>query len=78
MPDQEFSPDQQVRQSWPVKRAVQVLSGFLSQNPMTLHFGLGTSNRVDKVIITWPSGKIQEQSDFPVNQTHQIREQTTN
>ena len=51
-------------------------SGFLSQNPMTLHFGLGTARQVDKVIITWPSGAIQELADLPVNQTHQIREST--
>ena len=51
-------------------------SGFLSQNPMILHFGLGTAHQVDKVIITWPSGTTQELSDMPVNQTHKIREPT--
>ena len=38
------------------KRFAQVSSGkgFLSQNPMTLHFGLGEVDKVDEVFITWP------------------------
>ena len=28
--------------------------GFLSQNPMMLHFGLGQSDKVDEVLVTWP------------------------
>ena len=38
------------------KRFDQVVSGkgFLSQNPMTLHFGLGKVAKVAKVLITWP------------------------
>jgi hypothetical protein len=38
------------------KRFDQVVSGkgFLSQNPMSLHFGLGQADKVDKVLITWP------------------------
>ena len=38
------------------KRFDQVVSGkgFLSQNPMTLHFGLGKVDEVDEVLVTWP------------------------
>ena len=38
------------------KRFDQVVSGkgFLSQNPMILHFGLGKVAKVDEVLITWP------------------------
>jgi hypothetical protein len=38
------------------KRFAQVVSGkgFLSQNPMTLHFGLGKVDKVEKVLVTWP------------------------
>jgi hypothetical protein len=49
-------------------------SGFLSQNPLELHFGLGAANRVDKLIVTWPSGSVQELFDFVADQTHVIEE----
>ena len=41
------------------KRFSQVVSGkgFLSQNPMSLHFGLGKVDKVDEVLITWPGDK---------------------
>ncbi|MFQ5638441.1 MAG: CRTAC1 family protein [bacterium] len=32
-------------------------SGYLSQNDPRLHFGLGKSEKVDKIEIVWPSGK---------------------
>ncbi len=49
-------------------------SGFLSQNPMVLHFGIGQASRIDKVIVRWPSGLIQQVEDLEVNQTHELRE----
>jgi len=49
-------------------------SGFLSQNPKTLHFGLGSAEQVDKIIVTWPSGQIQEQSDLAADRLHTIQE----
>jgi hypothetical protein len=38
-----------------------VISGavFCSQNDMTLHFGLGTATKVDKLEIQWPDGSTQ-------------------
>lgn len=49
-------------------------SGFLSQSPQTLHFGLGKATRADRVLITWPSGRVQELLNLAANQVHQIRE----
>jgi len=34
-------------------------SGYLSQDDGRLHFGLGAATKVDRIIVTWPSGKIQ-------------------
>jgi len=34
-------------------------SGYLSQSSMPLHFGLGDIRQIDRVDITWPSGKKQ-------------------
>jgi len=58
------------------KRFSQVVSGkgFLSQNPMTLHFGLGKTKEVESVIITWPMGLQQTLEKLPAGKTHIIRE----
>ena len=49
-------------------------SGFLSQNPLTIHFGLGSAETVDKLTVTWPSRIVQELDDLAVDQTHHIVE----
>ena len=58
------------------KRFSQVVSGkgFLSQNPMILHFGLGKTKEVDAVIITWPTGLQQTLKQLAAGKTHIIRE----
>ncbi|MBI4602111.1 MAG: CRTAC1 family protein, partial [Planctomycetes bacterium] len=57
-------------------RHEQVVSatGFLSQSPQTLHFGLGKAALVDRAVIVWPSGRVQEVRDLPANQVHHVRE----
>ena len=34
--------------------------GFLSQGSKWLHFGLGKSSQIDKVVVRWPGGDVQE------------------
>ncbi len=34
-------------------------SGYLSQDDDRLHFGLGSISKIDKLIVRWPSGRIQ-------------------
>ena len=60
------------------KRFSQVVSGkgFLSQNPMVLHFGLGKTTEVDTGIITWPTGLQQTLKRLPAGKTHIIHEPT--
>jgi hypothetical protein len=48
--------------------------GFCSQNQRALHFGIGTSQQVDKIIIDWPSGLQQELPAMEINQLHHITE----
>ncbi len=40
-------------------RDVRTSSGYLSQSDPRLHFGLGSTSRVDRVEISWPSGTVQ-------------------
>jgi enediyne biosynthesis protein E4 len=49
-------------------------SGFCSQNQRRLHFGLGTAVTVDKAVIRWPSGKVQELANPQPNRVHRIVE----
>lgn len=44
------------------------------QNHARLHFGLGKNSTVDKIIVHWPSGKVQTLSTTMVNQVLRIKE----
>ena len=48
-------------------RIVQAGSGFLSQHSKELLIGLGASERVSKLTVTWPSGGTQVFTDVPLN-----------
>jgi hypothetical protein len=49
-------------------------SGFAAQNQRRLHFGLGQSERAEKAIIRWPSGKIQRIDQPAVRRLHKLKE----
>lgn len=48
--------------------------GFMAQSESTLTFGLGEDARVRKIVIQWPSGRVQELRPAALNQTLEIRE----
>lgn len=58
-------------------RWVQPASGFASQQPRTLHFGLGDAHRIDRIEITWPSGRTQVLPGQTVDRTMVIREESS-
>jgi tetratricopeptide (TPR) repeat protein len=49
-----------------VTRVVQAGSGFISQHSKELLFGLGSSRKIEKLTITWPSGLVQTLDDVPL------------
>jgi hypothetical protein len=53
---------------------VSAASGFSSQNDRRLHYGLGTSDVVDRVIIRWPSGRTQTLERPIVDMLHHVKE----
>jgi hypothetical protein len=67
----------QVLVSWNGQQQLQEVSGgsgFCAQNQRRLHFGLGSGARIDKVVVRWPSGKVQELSPPALNRVHKIEE----
>ena len=49
-------------------------SGFAAQNQRRLHFGLGKTSGIEKVVIRWPSGKIQTIDKPAADQLHKMKE----
>lgn len=49
-------------------------SGFLSQNDLRLHFGLGQARVAELVEVTWPSGAKESFHNVPANQEITIEE----
>lgn len=49
-------------------------SGFLSQDPLDLHFGLGRAGCVDRAEIVWPSERVQRLENLAADRVHRIRE----
>ena len=47
---------------------VQSGGSYLSHNDLRLHFGLGQTERVDRLEVSWPSGTVQVLSDIAADQ----------
>jgi hypothetical protein len=48
------------------------VNGYLSQGDTRVHFGLGRAQRVDRVIVRWPDGTIDEWRDVKPNQVLRV------
>ncbi len=55
-------------------RDVRSGEGFEFMSSLNTHFGIGTATAIDKIIIRWPSGKIDEILNPAINQTLVIAE----
>jgi hypothetical protein len=44
--------------------------GFSHTNSLLVHFGIGTYTAIDKIVIEWPSGIVDEFIDPEINDTH--------
>jgi hypothetical protein len=56
------------------RRVIDGGSGFASQNDRRLHFGLGTREWVDRLVIDWPSGERQIVTRPPIDRIVTITE----
>jgi hypothetical protein len=67
----------QVTVFWNGQQQVQEVSGgsgFCAQNDRRLHFGLGRGASVERAVVRWPSGKIEELRRPEKNRVHKLEE----
>ena len=50
-----------------IVRELYPINTYQSQHPSWVHFGLGTTEQIDKLEIRWPSGVVQEIADVKAN-----------
>ena len=55
-------------------REVKAGSSYLGQNDLRQHFGLGPNQRVDRLEIRWPSGRVEVLQGIAANQIATVRE----
>jgi enediyne biosynthesis protein E4 len=55
-------------------RMVRSGSSYLSQSELPLTFGLGKQDRIDRVVIAWPSGGTEEHKDLAAGRAFQVIE----
>lgn len=56
----------------PLMKTLHAGEGFLSQGSKWLHFGLGATSHIEKVIVRWPGGEKQEFIDLEANSRYQL------
>ncbi len=54
------------------RREVRAGSSYLSQNALTVHFGTGTVDRIERLVVRWPQGRVLELRDLPVRRRLRI------
>lgn len=67
----------QVEVFWSGRRQLQEVSGgsgFCAQNQRRLHFGLGAATSIERAVIRWPSGKVQELPALQAGRVHRVQE----
>ena len=55
-------------------RHVSASRGFMSTSESIVHFGIGQSSQVEKLVIEWPSGIVQRFDNLAANQLYDVRE----
>ncbi len=56
------------------RRLVSPTRSYLSQCELPVTFGLGKASRIEKLVVRWPSGRIQEYGDLAIDQMHTLEE----
>ncbi|MFN0059642.1 MAG: FG-GAP-like repeat-containing protein [Planctomycetota bacterium] len=59
-----------------LRRQVAPHASYQSSNDRRVHFGLGAASRVERLVVTWPSGRSEEWLDLPADRVQEVREGT--
>ena len=63
-----------VRDDQAGSRLVKSGSSYLSQSELALTFGLGKRGKVDRAVLTWPSGRVEEYKNLPAGRLWECTE----
>jgi hypothetical protein len=55
-------------------RLVRSGSSYLSQSELPVTFGLGKRDKIERVVIDWPSGRTEEFKEFAAGKTYEVTE----
>ncbi len=55
------------------RQLVNPTRSYLSQVALPLHFGLGRADQVERIVVTWPDGRLEELEQVPADQHLVIR-----
>jgi hypothetical protein len=55
-------------------RLVKSGSSYLSQSELALTFGLAKRDKVDRAVLTWPSGRVEEYKNLAAGRTFECTE----
>jgi enediyne biosynthesis protein E4 len=55
-------------------RMVKSGSSYLSQSELPVSFGLGMRDRVDRVVLQWPNGAIEEYKNLSAGKAYECTE----
>jgi hypothetical protein len=48
--------------------------GYLSQNDLRVHFGLGGASTIDSLVVQWPSGQVDTMTNLAVDKFYSVLE----
>ena len=60
----------------PLVKTLRAGEGYVSQNSRWIHFGLGRSKQIQKVVIYWPGGKAEDFSPIQIDQYYELKQGT--
>ena len=50
--------------------------GYLTSDPMMVHFGVGQGQKIDRLKVTWPDARVQQFSDLAPNNLYRVIDST--
>ena len=59
-------------QANPLIKTVRAGEGYLGQSSLVVHFGLGPADRIHRLVVHWPGGKMQTWDGLAVDQAYEV------